>query len=114
MHNGKAESPYSRVRSMRKLGRAPRVGGVPINFRTVKDVSKAMKDVALRHNVSEQEQKERLDICGSCEHYTGSRCELCGCFMNFKTRLRNSTCPINKWSLSSTRKASIDHSNHRE
>ena len=59
--------------------------------------------------VSEEEQKRRLDICRECEYFTPNiaelperqrkqeRCVKCGCFMNFKTKLRSQHCPIGKW-----------------
>ena len=92
---------------MRRLGR------VPVTVDTAKDLVKAMRDIAKRDNVSEDEQKRRLRICSECPHYTGSRCELCGCFMGFKTRLRSSTCPIDRWS-STLREASVNDTSQRE
>lgn len=42
---------------------------------------------------------ERLTICNSCEHYIKktTKCEKCGCFMEYKTLFLNSECPIGKW-----------------
>lgn len=46
----------------------------------------------------ELKSKERLDICLSCpEIRTLNRCNQCGCFMNIKTRIYNSKCPLGKW-----------------
>jgi hypothetical protein len=42
-------------------------------------------------------QKQRLDICRSCSYYQKSKCKLCGCFMPLKTRIKEISCPINKW-----------------
>lgn len=92
---------------MRRLGR------VPVTVDTAKDLAKAMRDIAKRDNVSKDEQERRQKICSECPHYTGSRCELCGCFMGFKTRLRSSTCPISKWS-SALGEATIDDAYQRE
>ena len=40
----------------------------------------------------------RMRICKSCPYLqTMNRCQLCGCFMNAKTRMENAGCPINKW-----------------
>jgi hypothetical protein len=59
--------------------------------------------------VSEEEQKRRMEICRGCEHFTPNipelpehqrkqeRCVKCGCFMNFKTKLRSQHCPVQKW-----------------
>lgn len=42
---------------------------------------------------------ERLKHCESCEHFEKrtSRCDKCGCFMNFKTLIPGSSCPLGKW-----------------
>ena len=44
-------------------------------------------------------QADRLAVCTDCEQYQAniSRCKECGCFMNVKTALKNSRCPLNKW-----------------
>lgn len=48
---------------------------------------------------SEDEVAALLDICRACEHFRHSdqRCSQCGCFMNFKARLRSQHCPVGKW-----------------
>ena len=49
---------------------------------------------------SEELQKERMSICGPCEHIImqiTKQCNLCGCFMEMKTRLLDAKCPIGKW-----------------
>jgi tetratricopeptide (TPR) repeat protein len=40
---------------------------------------------------------QRLQTCTACEHHTGVRCRLCGCFTNAKARLAHEECPIGKW-----------------
>lgn len=35
----------------------------------------------------------RLEICGACEHWTGSACRLCGCATAAKLRLATERCP---------------------
>ena len=44
-------------------------------------------------------RKERMAICGKCEYFKNSKCELCGCFMPLKTTFSNMTCPHDppKW-----------------
>lgn len=44
-------------------------------------------------------QKERLEICNSCEHYKPdyNKCEVCGCLMSYKTLFPWATCPEGKW-----------------
>jgi hypothetical protein len=41
--------------------------------------------------------QKRLRTCASCEHHTGVRCKICGCFTNIKARLLQEECPIGKW-----------------
>jgi hypothetical protein len=41
--------------------------------------------------------QKRLRTCVACEHHTGLRCRLCGCFTNVKARLAHEECPIKKW-----------------
>lgn len=42
---------------------------------------------------------KRMNICSECEFLIAesSRCSKCGCYMNVKTRLDASKCPIGKW-----------------
>ena len=40
---------------------------------------------------------ERLAICASCEHLSGNRCEVCGCFLSLKAPLEFEECPLDKW-----------------
>ncbi len=39
----------------------------------------------------------RLRTCAACEHHTGLRCRLCGCFTNVKARMAHERCPVGKW-----------------
>jgi hypothetical protein len=49
--------------------------------------------------VNEEERRRRLEICGACDQYRVKfrQCKKCGCLMPFKTKLQNSTCPLQKW-----------------
>ena len=38
-------------------------------------------------------QRQRLQTCAACEHHTGLRCQICGCFTNVKSRLLHEDCP---------------------
>jgi len=40
---------------------------------------------------------QRLAVCATCEHHTGVRCRLCGCFTSVKTWLPHERCPMGKW-----------------
>jgi len=44
-----------------------------------------------------QIKNKRLKICKSCYFFENNKCQKCGCFTNFKTRLISSKCPIGKW-----------------
>ena len=43
------------------------------------------------------QRDQRLAVCGTCEHHTGVRCRVCGCFTSVKTWLPHERCPIGKW-----------------
>lgn len=49
------------------------------------------------YHEDDNEVKRRLDICKSCEHFYAGVCKKCGCIMKFKTKLRDATCPVEKW-----------------
>ena len=44
-------------------------------------------------------QQNRLRICEQCDFYIKltQQCKKCGCFMKIKTKLKNATCPLQKW-----------------
>lgn len=42
-------------------------------------------------------QRRRIEVCATCEHHTGLRCKICGCFTAAKSRLLHESCPIGKW-----------------
>lgn len=42
-------------------------------------------------------RQRRLQVCSTCEHHTGVRCKICGCFTAAKSRLLQESCPIGKW-----------------
>jgi tetratricopeptide (TPR) repeat protein len=48
--------------------------------------------------VPAQTLRQRLETCAACEHHTGVRCRLCGCFTSAKARLPHEECPLGKWS----------------
>lgn len=53
-----------------------------------------------KKSVTHEERERRLSICRSCPEFTAdSRCSLCGCFMEVKTRFRSISCPADppKW-----------------
>jgi hypothetical protein len=50
---------------------------------------------------SEEELVEyRMSICTICPEFIDltKQCKKCGCIMSLKTKLKNASCPIGKWS----------------
>jgi tetratricopeptide (TPR) repeat protein len=47
--------------------------------------------------VSPETQRERLEVCARCEHHTGVRCRICGCFTYAKSQMTHENCPLGKW-----------------
>ena len=45
--------------------------------------------------------EERLNICKECKHSNqtqfGEMCNICGCFLQVKTKIPFFHCPISKW-----------------
>ena len=105
---------------MRGLKRAPKVATPKAATEsqkssltsTISDLRKAAKDIMNANHVTHEEQNSRLLICDPCEHKIGTRCNLCRCFLNYKTKLTNSECPIGKWSAS-VGESTVDGSSHQ-
>lgn len=51
--------------------------------------------------VTEEIYNTRMSICDGCEFFRkeDKRCSQCGCFMEAKTRLKKTFCPIHKWEM---------------
>lgn len=51
--------------------------------------------------ISDEKIEERMSICRECDRYDASqnRCMECGCFMAFKARFGNESCPLHKWGM---------------
>jgi hypothetical protein len=54
--------------------------------------------------VSDEEQTRRMEICKTCDQFAQEdiRCRKCGCFLQQKTSLTASKCPLNKWNPEKT------------
>ena len=80
------------------MRRMPRVAKVPLNYDTIRSLTNAVKDKALRREAPPILREERARICGTCP-FGGNRkrCTQCGCFINTKVALLSSECPIGKW-----------------
>ena len=61
---------------------------------TLMQIAKGGQAFAEKHTVD-----MRMGECLKCDFLipAQSRCSKCGCFMNVKTRLQTSKCPIGKW-----------------
>lgn len=46
---------------------------------------------------SAEVRQARLQACTNCEHHTGMRCRVCGCFTDAKATLLSEDCPIGRW-----------------
>lgn len=56
------------------------------------------KKLLAAHICTKEEAKTRYDICTKCDNLTILKtCKLCGCFCPAKTKLRATSCPIDKW-----------------
>jgi len=49
--------------------------------------------------IPEDKQKERLDICNTCDQFDGVMCKLCGCHIKSKMISYYSECPMDKWEV---------------
>jgi hypothetical protein len=49
--------------------------------------------------LDDKSASERFDICLGCEHLIQltNQCKKCGCLMTLKTKLKDATCPLQKW-----------------
>jgi len=96
-------------RSEGTMRRRPRIAKVPIDRQTMKSLTKAAMDVMKGRYATPILIEERIRICETCP-YGGKRCDLCGCFVNGKASLLNSTCPMNKWPSASD--VSVNRTQH--
>jgi len=83
----------------KRLGRAPKIAGVPVTIDTAKSLSRAAMDFLSNNRVSLTERERRYNICRECPDRKHDRCSLCGCFIKTKTIFSNSECPVGKWSI---------------
>jgi hypothetical protein len=56
-------------------------------------------DIIETVKIDEETRNTRLNLCLSCEHLFAptQNCKKCGCFVQAKTWLKSSSCPIKKW-----------------
>ena len=69
-------------------------------------VQDAISDVLKGNQLfaSEEEQNRRMEICKACDQFSQEdiRCRKCGCYLQQKTSLTASKCPLNKWNPNQT------------
>ena len=53
--------------------------------------------------------RERLAVCGACEHHTGVRCRICGCLTLVKAGALHERCPAGRWPPSPCSRADRGH-----
>lgn len=62
-------------------------------------VEEAKAVIAGENALTDSEVESRFAACKTCEFFIPDteRCSKCGCFMEYKTRLRGQKCPVGKW-----------------
>ncbi len=48
-------------------------------------------------SASEEVRDARRATCSLCEHHTGLRCRVCGCFTSVKSGMAKERCPLGRW-----------------
>jgi hypothetical protein len=63
------------------------------------EIQKSAAETIDNYVASSDLQKERLDICKSCEYFFPPTfsCIKCGCFLKAKTLIKDQNCPEDKW-----------------
>jgi hypothetical protein len=66
---------------------------------TLKDIAKGLMKGELPVMAEGELAEERMKMCRVCPHFKSiaHQCDLCGCFLDLKTKLLAASCPIDKW-----------------
>lgn len=66
---------------------------------TLKDIAVKILHGELPPMAEGELAAERLKVCADCQHMKKMirQCELCGCWLDLKSKLLEASCPINKW-----------------
>jgi len=56
-----------------------------------------LKEFGLTDEETEKLADYRLEICKPCSKNLSGVCRGCGCVLEAKTRVKDETCPDNKW-----------------
>ena len=90
------------------MSNSPQMPSLKEMVYSLNDTAREILSNAIKNKVilaTEEQAKERLDICLTCEFFViqpeGSimpaRCSKCGCGMKVKSRFAAASCPIGKW-----------------
>tara|TARA_S200002703_G_scaffold69744_1_gene60496 strand:+ start:2772 stop:2987 length:216 start_codon:yes stop_codon:yes gene_type:complete len=70
-------------------------------FKFLKIIFFGIKDIIRikKRNNKKYTAKERIEICEFCNHFKPKtrQCGICWCFMDIKTKIKNKSCPEDKW-----------------
>ena len=66
-------------------------------MRIIRFIVAIVKFMAYGKIVDNDELKKRRIICKDCEFRMKKKCNLCGCYIKYKTRLSTESCPEKKW-----------------
>jgi recombinational DNA repair protein RecR len=70
-------------------------------FKIFKIIFLGIKDIIRikKRNNKKYTAKERIEMCESCKDFKPEtrQCEICWCFMDIKTKIKNKSCPKDKW-----------------
>ena len=66
---------------------------------TLKDIARQLLRGELPPMADGELATERLKVCHDCPQYRKMthQCDLCGCFLDLKTKLLEASCPADKW-----------------
>ena len=79
------------------MWKGKRIAKVPLTKESIDSLKMAISDTAKGRFAPAILKDERRRICQTCPSRRNNRCLECGCFINAKTNLFNSNCPLNKW-----------------
>jgi hypothetical protein len=66
---------------------------------TLKEIAQGLLRGELPLLAETELKAERLKVCEGCPQFKqlARQCDLCGCFMDIKTKLLEASCPIDRW-----------------
>lgn len=58
-----------------------------------KHMQKYIEDIDKFIKAEENEYRQRLDICKSCDNLINGTCRICGCFVEMRAAIKENYCP---------------------